>query len=124
MNTLTRVERRTPAAAAEPAYVAPDVDIRETKDEYVLEADMPGVGKDGLEVLLEGNELTLTGRRQAPPGGEVLHREVTNNNYRRTFLLDPVIDATKIRAQIDQGLLTVHLPKAEKVKPRRIAVCD
>ena len=124
MNTLTRVERGAPAAPAEPAYVAPGVDIRETKDEYILEADMPGVGKEGLEVLLEGNELTLTGRRHASPPGEVLHREVSRNDYRRTFLLDPVIDATRIRAQIDQGLLTVHLPKAEQIKPRRITVSD
>jgi HSP20 family molecular chaperone IbpA len=124
MNTLTRAERCTPTATSEPAYVAPGVDIHETKDEYVLEADMPGVGKEGLEVVLEANELTLIGRRQAPPEGEILHREVNRSDYRRTFLLDPVIDTAKIRAQIEEGLLTVHLPKAEKVKPRRIAVSD
>lgn len=124
MNTLTQAERCTPTSRVQPAYVAPEVDIRETKDAYILEADMPGVGKEDLEVMIEGNELTLTGRRRPAPSGEVLHREVGANDYRRTFLLDPVIDTTKIRAQIDQGLLTVHLPKAEQVKPRRIAVSD
>jgi len=124
MNTLSRVECTPAVGRNEPAYVAPAVDIRETKDEYLLEADMPGVGRDGLEVLLEGNELTLTGHRQPGPGGDVLHRESTVNDYRRTFVLDPVIDASKISASIENGLLTVRLPKAEQIKPRRIAVSD
>jgi HSP20 family protein len=124
MNTPTRVERTTALTPAEVHSVAPEVDIRETKDEYLLEADMPGVAKEGLEVLLEGNELTLIGRRQPPPAGDVLYREIRGHDYRRVFQLDPVIDASRIRAQIEQGLLTVHLPKAEKVRPRKIAVSD
>lgn len=124
MNTLSRMESTPAVRRDEPAYVAPDVDIRETKDEYLLEADMPGVGRNGLEVLLEGNELTLTGHRQPAPAGDVLHRESSANDYRRTFVLDPVIDASKISASIENGLLTVRLPKAEQVKPRRIAVSD
>lgn len=47
-------------------------------------------------MMIEGNELTLTGRRRPAPSGEVLHREVGTNDYRRTFLLDPVIDTAKI----------------------------
>lgn len=125
MNTLTPVEKRHETAKVEPSYVAPDVDVFETKDEYLLEADMPGVDKAGLEVLLEGNELTITGRRQPASGeGAYLHREAARHDFRRTFVLDPVIDATRISAQIDQGVLRVHLPKAEMVKPRRVAVTD
>jgi len=124
MNALKPTERNRPAATVEPSYLVPEVDIGETKDEYFLEADMPGVGKEGLEVLLEGNELTLTGHRQPAPAGEVLHRESNGYDYRRTFVLDPMVDTTKIRATIEQGLLRVHLPKAEKIKPRKISVTD
>lgn len=125
MNTLTPVEKTREVAKAEPCYVAPDVDVFETKDEYVLEADMPGVNKAGLEVLLEGSELTLTGRRLPASGeGNFLHHETARHDFRRTFVLDPVIDATRISAQIEQGVLRVRLPKAEMVKPRRVAVTD
>jgi len=124
MNTPKQTDRSREVARVEPNYLAPEVDIRETKDEYVLEADMPGVGKDGLEVLLEGNELTITGRRAPAPAGEVLHQEIRGYNYQRSFVLDPLVDAAHIRASIDQGLLRVHLPKAEKVKPRQIAITD
>jgi HSP20 family protein len=125
MNTLTPVEKNREVAKGESNYVAPNVDVFETKDEYLLEADMPGVNKAGLEVLLEGNELTLTGRRQPASGeGTYLHRETVRHDFRRTFVLDPVIDAARISAQIDQGVLRVRLPKAEMVKPRRVAVTD
>lgn len=125
MNTLTPVEKNREVAKVEANCVAPNVDVFETKDEYLLEADMPGVNKAGLEVLLEGNELTLTGRRQPASGeGIYLHRETARHDFRRTFVLDPVIDAARISAQIDQGVLRVRLPKAEMVKPRRVAVTD
>ena len=124
MNALKQTEAKRAVAQPEPDYVAPDVDIQETKDEYILQADMPGVGKQGLEVLLEGNELTLIGHRQRQPAGDVLHRESSNYDYRRTFVLDPMVDTSKIRCTIEQGLLRVQLPKAEKVKPRKIAVTD
>jgi HSP20 family protein len=124
MNALKQTERNRQPTSAEPSYLVPQVDIGESNEEYFLEADMPGVSKDGLEVLLEGNELTLTGHRQPAPPGEVLHRESNGCDYRRTFVLDPKVDATKIRATIEQGLLRVYLPKAEKVKPRKISVTD
>ena len=84
---------------------------------------MPGVGKDGLEITVEGNEMTITGRRAAESvSGDVLFRERSALDYRRVFELDPAIDTGKISARIDQGVLTLTLPKSEKVKPRRITV--
>lgn len=107
-------------------YVSPEVDIYETKDEYILEADMPGVAKDGLDVTLEGHVLTLAGHRgsEVSANGNVLYRESEPYDYRRVFELDPGVDAGKINARIEQGVLRVSLPKAEKVKPRKIAVGD
>jgi len=106
-------------------FVSPEVNIFETKDGYVVEAEMPGVRKDGLEITLEGNEITIVGHRhQEPLSGKPLFRECLDLDYRRVFELDPAIDTSKISARMDQGVLTLTLPKSEKVKPRKIAVDD
>ena len=123
----TTVENAQPTSASEQyrqtEYVAPEVNIFETKDGYVVEAEMPGVNKEGLEITVEGNELTIVGHRTLEPvNGQPLFRERRLADYRRTFELDPAIDTSKVMAKIDQGILTVTLPKSEKVKPRKIAV--
>jgi HSP20 family protein len=104
-------------------YVSPGVNIYETKDGYVLEAEMPGVSKEGLEITLENNELTITGHRSnEAASGEVLFRESHNHVFRRVFELDPTVDPGLISAKMEQGILTLTLPKSEKVKPRKISV--
>jgi HSP20 family protein len=106
-------------------YVAPDVNIYETKDGYALEAEMPGVNKDGLEITLEGHEITITGHRAAEVvSGETLFRERHGADYRRVFELDPVIDPSKISARMNQGVLLLTLPKSEQVNPRKITVVE
>ena len=126
MNTVQQNQDQTTCpecAQTERRFVAPEVNIIENEEGFVLEADMPGVNKDGLEVTLEGNELTLTGHRQeGQVKGNLIHRESRAADFCRVFELAPDIDATRISAQIESGVLTVTLPKAEKVKPRRIAV--
>src|SRR4051794_25218991 len=73
-------------------FVSPEVNIFETNDGYVLEAEMPGVGKNGLEVTLEGNELTIVGHRnQDTVAGEPLFCERQSYDFRRVFELDPAI---------------------------------
>ena len=104
-------------------YVAPEVNIFETKDGYVLEAEMPGVNKGGLEITLEGNEITIVGHLNSEVvTGSPLFRERALANYRRVFELDPAIDTAKITAKMDQGVLNLTLPKSEQVKPRKITV--
>jgi len=126
MNTVTKTEKRPLPETEQPpqrGYVSPRVNITETKDGYLLEAEMPGVNKDGLEISLENNQLTLTGRRREDPQGlELVYRESNNRDFRRIFVLDPTIDTAKIDAKLDNGVLRVHLPKAEQVKPRKITV--
>ena len=124
MNPTCQTENNQPTTATRIEYVAPEVDILETKEEYLLQADMPGVAKADLEVLIEGNELTLVGRRQRPAASNVLVSEIEPRDYRRSFVLDPQIASDRITAQLDQGVLTVHLPKAEAVKPRKITIND
>ena len=114
---------REQAAQREERWLHPHVNIVETKDGYLLEAEMPGVGKEGLEVLLEGNELTIIGRRHHQvEGAQLVYRESHDRDFRRAFELDPTIDTGRISARMENGVLHLDLPKAEKVKPRKITV--
>ena len=119
--TVQREDR--PATERPTEYIAPEVDICETHDGYVLQAEMPGVSKDGLEITLETNEMTIVGHRFVEKfGGEPVFRESRPADFRRVFQLDPAIDTGKIAARMDQGVLTLTLPKSERVKPRKILV--
>jgi len=128
MNAVTQTENRpvrktNNAPQQQRGYLHPPVNVVETKDGYILEAEMPGVGKDGLEVLLEDNELTIVGHRKTNvDGAQPLYRESVDRDFRRSFVLDPTIDTAKINAKMNHGVLTLNLPKAEKVKPRKISV--
>ena len=67
--------------------------------------------------------MTIIGRRSSPTvDGTLMHRESRSEDFRRAFELDPSIDTDKISAKIDHGVVTMTLPKAEQVKPRKIAV--
>jgi HSP20 family protein len=106
-----------------PAFVTPLVDIETTDDGYVIRAEMPGVDKGGLEITVDNGELTILGRRKPTElTAELIYREIQPHDFRRVYELDPSIDPTKIGAKIDDGILTVTLPKAETVKPRKISV--
>jgi HSP20 family protein len=125
MNTVAQKEERSAArfqTEPEREYVRPEVNIVETNDGYILEAEMPGVTKEGLEIGLEDNVLTIVGRRGPVPSGNALYRESHTADFRRMFELDPSVESGKISAKIEQGILTLTLPKAEKLKPRKITV--
>jgi HSP20 family protein len=122
MNTLVRENRDGDRVQAE-QFVAPPAIVIEADGGYTLEVEMPGVSKDGLDISVENNELTIFGRRSLPAvEGTLVHHESRSENFRRTFELDPSIDANRISAKIEQGLVTLTLPKAEHVKPRKITV--
>jgi HSP20 family protein len=123
LNQTTSQPEAAQSAATRVNYLTPLANILETNDGYVLEAEMPGVTKDGLEITVENGGLTIVGHR-APveTRGREMYRESRAFDFRRSFELDPSIDTAKITAKIDQGLLTLHLPKVESVKPRKITV--
>jgi HSP20 family protein len=122
MNTLTRETRESDRSQAE-QFITPPASVTEITDGYMLEIEMPGVEKDGLDISFQNNELTIIGRRSLPAvEGTLIHRESRPENFRRVFEIDPSIDADKISAKIDQGLVTLTLPKAEHVKPSKITV--
>ena len=123
-NRSERKERNVERVEPE-AWFSPEVNIFETPEGYLLEGEMPGVNRDGLEITLEGNTLTMVGhRKEAEFGADPLYRESKTGSFRRVFELDPAIDTSKINAKMEQGVLKLHLPKAEKVKPRKIEVTD
>jgi len=122
MNTLVRENRNASQQRSE-QFVMPAASVVEDGDVYLLKVEMPGVNKEGLEISVENNELTILGRRPLPAiEGALIHRESRPENFRRAFELDPSIDTAKVSARIEQGILTLTLPKAEQVKPRKITV--
>lgn len=104
-------------------FVTPPANISATDNEYLVEVDMPGVDKEGLEITVEGNELTIIGRRKSElPEGEACYCESPQADYRRVFELGPDVDTAGINAEMKQGVLRLRLPKSEKAKPKRIEV--
>jgi HSP20 family molecular chaperone IbpA len=101
----------------------PRFDIWETDEELVLFGDLPGVTPQELDVRFEDGQLILHGRvavRQL--GGQPLHREYGVGDFHRTFAIDETIDSSRISAELKAGVLALHLPKSEAVKPKRIPV--
>jgi len=116
-------EVTAPEATRGGIYYTPCVDIYETADEVVLLSDLPGVKSQNLDVRFDKGELSLYGKappRQEP--AEYLLDEYGVGDFYRSFTIAPEINADKISAEYRDGVLTVHLPKQERVKPKRIAV--
>lgn len=103
----------------------PPLDIHETADGLVLEADLPGVRQDQLEVRVEQNVLTIHGKvawSGLPEGARLIYEEVRPGDYYRSFILSDEVETDKIIADFSQGVLRLTLPKAAKAKPRKIEV--
>jgi len=103
-------------------YVAPPVDIHETRDGLVVLADLPGVAKEALEVRVDDNVLTIRGHARHAVPGDVTYREYELINFFRQFELNDKVDQGRITADLQCGVLTLHVLTAEEVKPRQIEV--
>jgi HSP20 family protein len=120
-NNLVQAEKKsevkTPELTRGTAAFTPRVDIIETPE------DLPGVRSEDVDVRFENGELILHGKcppRQQP--ANFLRNEFEVGDFYRVFTLNESIDAEKIVAELKQGVLTVHLPKSEALKPRKITV--
>lgn len=128
--TLTELEKRenseitTPTVTREPGRptVRPLVDVFENEDEILLVADIPGVASDQLTVRLEDGELTLEGKWHDEKSLKPLSREYSPVDYRRAFVVPEGIDPEAVKARVKDGVVTIHLPKAEAFRPREIPV--
>jgi HSP20 family protein len=103
-------------------YITPPVDIYEMAEGLVVMADMPGVDSNALDIRVDNHLLTMQGTACHVAPGDVVYREYELINYFRQFELSDKVDASKISAEFKHGVLTLHLPKAEEAKPRRIEV--
>lgn len=132
MTTETAIKRReqdTEVAVAEHtrdrrAY-RPNVDIIERPDKLLVLADVPGVKPDDVDIQYEQGLLTIHGKvaqRQDEENTNWLLREYGVGDFYRTFKIGEGIDAAKIHAELKNGVLELHLPKAEEAKPRKIVV--
>ena len=102
----------------------PRVDVLETSEEFLLSADLPGTGPGEVEVRYDKGVLTLHGTVEDRGNGEMhtLLCEYGVGDFERSLEVGDAIDAKRIQAEISDGVLTVHLPKKESAKPRRIDV--
>lgn len=119
-----KVELQTTAESTRdvPSYI-PAVDIYESAETLTLVADMPGVGPENVILDVHDNKLTLRGTVVVEGQKErVLLQEYGVGDYFREFTLGRAIDQSRIEANIRNGVLTLTLPKAEAIKPRKIAV--
>ena len=104
---------------------APAVDVREKDDEYLMEVELPGLTDKDIELNVEDNILTLSSKKEEKTeekkNGYVI-RERRNHEFARTFVLPAEVDREKIKAEFNNGLLVVNIPKKPEAKPRRIDV--
>jgi HSP20 family molecular chaperone IbpA len=103
-------------------YIAPPVDIYELPEGLVVMADIPGVTQDSLDIRVDNHILTIRGQASHVLSGEPVYREYELFHYFRQFELSDKVDQNKITADLQHGVLTLTLPKAEAAKPRKIAV--
>jgi HSP20 family molecular chaperone IbpA len=125
-NTLAKQEENTAATVERTrggATYSPRVDIVEAGDELILYADLPGVAPEDLDLHFENRELTIQGK-VSPRHKDIqfVYGEYGIGDFYRTFTIGEQIDSSKISAELKNGVLTLHLPKVEDAKPRRIEV--
>jgi HSP20 family protein len=103
----------------------PTVDITETEGEYLIKAELPEVKKEDVKVTVENGVLTLQGerRQEKEEKGKKFHRvERSYGSFVRSFTLPESVDENGVKAEYKDGVLNLHLPKSEKVKPKAIEV--
>jgi HSP20 family protein len=103
----------------------PDVDVKETEKAYVFKADVPGMKEKDIEVSFTGNRMTMTGKREEEhreEKGTYFTCERSYGSFTRTFTLPPGTDIEHANAEMKDGVLTITVPKAPEVQPKKIPV--
>jgi len=111
-------------ASVTPAWL-PSVDIFEDKESLKIVAELPGLKPEDVKITLENSMLTIRGEKKqvAEEKSERVHRyERSYGSFERSFSLPNTVDAERVQAQFENGVLTITLPKVERAKPREIAV--
>lgn len=126
-NEFDRLFDRLGREGADFSGWVPTVDVRETGDALLVEAELPGLTPGDVDVRVENGVLTISGekRREAEEGKDDSGYRIVERCYgrfERSFTLPRSVDADKVSAEFSNGVLTVSLPKAETAKPRKIEV--
>lgn len=103
-------------------YVTPAVDIRESTEEYVLVAEIPGAGKEDVTIDLDKDELKIEARAEVRGNGDAVYTEFEPVVYLRKFRVGNDIERDTIKATIKNGMLVLNLPKAPEARPRTISI--
>ncbi len=104
-------------------YRTPRVEICENPDAVILKAEMPGVAKEDFDIKVDNSELTIKAtRRPMDSSLRLVRGETDPASYLRTFVLGDQVDTSKISAKVENGILTLTLPKKEEVLPKKIAI--
>lgn len=106
------------------SVVRPPVDIFEDEHGITLQADLPGVSRDALEIHVDRDSLSIEAdaRIELPEDIRALHADVRATHYQRSFTLSSELDAAGIEANLTDGVLTLSIPKRDEVRPRRIEI--
>ena len=120
-NELTQT---TNGSAEVEEFFKPQYTTKHVDGAYELGILMPGVNREGVDVQLDGDVLTVTGRvnRNVPENWKVLHEEISKRNYRLRLELNFDFDGDGISARVEDGILNLRLPVTEQAKPRTIAI--
>jgi len=105
-------------------YYQPAVDIKEESDKVVLQFDMPGVGKDNVDLTVDKGMLTVIGKVDKEESGTAVYRETRVGDYKRQFTLTENVDTDNITAGMKAGVLTVEIPKPETAQPKKIEIAS
>lgn len=116
--------RQAEQGATRQTPLAPPVDIFENKQGITVYADLPGVPREKLDIRVQDGTLTIDAELMVPtpPGLRLQHGEVRHPHFSRTFVLSPDFDASRIDAQLRDGVLKLTIPRRDEAKPRRIEV--
>jgi len=116
-------DQTTAGRNAQRQTYAPNVDIKETPNEFIIEADLPGFAEQDLDLSVTGNQLTLTGKRnfeEKKENEQYVSFERSYGSFTRSFSLPDHVDSDKIMAALKDGVLTLHVPKRPELKARKI----
>jgi len=124
MNLLTKKDPQASTETAPRRAIVPRYNVQETADAFIITAFVPGVNRSDLETHVDQETLTVFARRTWTPPTEwtAVYRETPQADYRLELELDHRVNREAVRAELSQGVLTLTLPKAEAVKPRRIEI--
>jgi HSP20 family molecular chaperone IbpA len=123
-NDVVRQQSKTVEQGKRERTMRPPVDIFEDSTGITVQADMPGVSKDRLEVHIENDTLSIDGTADIamPEGMEALYADIRSTHYQRSFSLSRELDGDKVNATLKDGVLILRIPKREQYQPRKIEV--